>query len=168
MHRRRLLQSLAVGLTTAFAGCGESADATPAETTPGPDTPAESSTPASTATPTETPTATPEPTPEPTPTPTPAAQTVEVGADGRLSFAPDSFTISAGDTVEWVWDSSNHNVTPESMPSDADWTGSPGSPDRLFDEGYTYRYTFEVAGEYTYYCNPHRGAGMTGSFTVTE
>jgi plastocyanin len=174
MNRRRLLQSLTAGLTVAVAGCGGTDDATPTETAPATDTasptPEPTDTPAPTPaeTPTETPTATPEPTPEPTPTPNPAAQTVEVGAGSGFSFSPESFTISAGDTVEWVWVGANHNVTPNSTPDDADWTGTPDAPGRTFNEGYTYRYTFDVPGEYTYYCNPHRGAGMTGSFTVTE
>ncbi|WP_340097990.1 plastocyanin/azurin family copper-binding protein [Salinibaculum salinum] len=184
MNRRRLLQSLTAGLTIAVAGCGGSDDATPTDTGPDTDTtqlsptpeptdtpatPAETQSATATETPSpETPTATPEPTPEPTPTPSPAAQTVEIGAGGGLSFAPDSFTISAGDTVEWGWVGANHNVTPNSIPTEAEWSGTPGAPDDTFDEGYTYRYTFDVPGEYTYYCNPHRGAGMTGSFTVTE
>ncbi|MEF8784617.1 MAG: plastocyanin/azurin family copper-binding protein [Haloarculaceae archaeon] len=185
MNRRRLLQSLVAGLTVTVAGCGGTDDSTPTEAGPATDTMTPSPTPEPTDTPTttsaetqpetttetpspETPTATPEPTPEPTPTPSPAAQAVEVGAGSGFSFAPDSFTISAGDTVEWVWVGANHNVTPNSIPTEAEWTGTPGAPDGTFDEGYTYRYTFDVPGEYTYYCNPHRGAGMTGSFTVTE
>ncbi|WP_346430010.1 plastocyanin/azurin family copper-binding protein [Haloarcula regularis] len=39
---------------------------------------------------------------------------------------------------------------------------------QIFDTGHTYAYTFEVPGEYAYFCRPHRSLGMTGSFTVTE
>ncbi len=190
MNRRRLLQSLTAGLTVAVAGCGGTVDSTPTETAPATDTATESPTPEPTDTPVstptetptetpppetptetpppETPTATPEPTPELTPTPEPADQTVDVAADGSFSFSPESFTISAGETVEWVWSSSNHNVTPNSTPDGSDWSGSPGAPDELYNQGYTYRHTFDVPGEYTYYCNPHRSSGMTGSLTVTE
>ncbi|MFC7193430.1 plastocyanin/azurin family copper-binding protein [Halosimplex aquaticum] len=73
-----------------------------------------------------------------------------------------------GETVVWVWHSSGHNVRPESTPSGSDFSGTAGGDDRLYDEGHTLSHTFEVAGEYEYYCNPHRSAGMTGSFTVAE
>jgi plastocyanin len=129
-------------------------------------------TPESTATPTPESTATPTPeptaTPEPTPTPTPVYQVVEVGAGDGFAFAPESVTIAVGDTVEWRWVGSNHNVTADSVPAGSDWTGTPGAPDRLFDTGYTYQHTFEAAGEYSYYCNPHQSVGMVGSVTVTE
>jgi plastocyanin len=195
MDRRKLLRSLAAGLTVAVAGCGgdggtpsdsPASSPAPAETTPTPtpsQTNPETQTPAS-ETATSTPEPTPEPTaeppteptqtpestqtPEPTPTPTPVAQTVEVGAGDGFEFAPGSFSIAAGEAVEWVWVGSNHNVTAESVPSGSDWTGTPGAPDRLFDSGHSYRDTFDEPGEYAYYCAPHRSAGMTGSFTVTE
>lgn len=195
MDRRTLLQSLAAGVAVAVAGCGgdsgtpseesppASAPDTPAIETPGdtptptPEptpsaTPEATSTPESTATPTPESTATPTPeptaTPEPTPTPTPVYQVVEVGAGDGFAFAPESVTIAVGDTVEWRWVGSNHNVTADSVPAGSDWTGTPGAPDRLFDTGYTYQHTFEVAGEYSYYCNPHQSVGMVGSVTVTE
>ncbi|MFB6308299.1 MAG: plastocyanin/azurin family copper-binding protein, partial [Haloarculaceae archaeon] len=115
-------------------------------------------------TPTPAPTDTTTSTPTDTATPTPAGdQIVEVGVDG-FNFGPDSFTISTGDTVTWVW--GNHNVVPATTPDGAEWSGTPGAPDRTFDSGYTYSHTFEVAGTYEYYCAPHRSVGMTGSFTV--
>lgn len=183
MDRRTLLQSLAAGLAVTVAGCGGSETPTQTETAPpatATETPAPTATPAKntaspTQTPTETPTQeptptqTPEPTatPEPTPTPVPVAQVVEVGADG-FSFTPETFTISVGDTVEWTWAGDSHNVTADSTPDGADWLGSPGAPDATYDSGYTYRETFDVPGEYTYYCRPHRSLEMRGSFTVVE
>ena len=193
MDRRKLLHSLAVGLVVTVAGCGDDSE-TPSErsaSSPAPterisptDTPESTPTPRSNSssdrtttldqppTPEQTPTPestpTPDQTPTPEPTPTPVAQSVDVGAGDGFSFAPDSFTIEVGDTVEWVWVGSNHNVTAESAPAGSDWTGTPGAPDRLFDSGHTSRYTFEVPGEYSYYCDPHRSAGMVGSFTVIE
>ncbi|PSP67949.1 hypothetical protein BRC79_06095 [Halobacteriales archaeon QH_8_67_27] len=89
-------------------------------------------------------------------------------ADGALAFAPDSFEVSAGDTVVWVWHSSGHNVVPDSTPSGSEFSGTPGGSGDRYDEGYEFSRTFEVAGEYEYYCSPHRSAGMVGSFTVTE
>jgi plastocyanin len=204
MDRRKLLRSLAAGLTVTVAGCGgdsetpsespstegtdpiETPEATPTATpeqtptttpratstqskTPTQTPPPESTpTPEQPTAPESTPTPTPDQTPTPEPTPTPVAQSVDVGAGDGFSFAPESFTIEVGDTVEWVWVGSNHNVTADSVPAGSDWTGTPGAPDRLFDSGHTYRYTFEVPGEYSYYCVPHRSAGMVGSFTVIE
>lgn len=189
MHRRTVLCSLAAGLAATVAGCGgDGDDASPTETT----APEETDTLAETTgeMPTDTTegmsqttekpttettemttetikTPTEEPPSEDTTTPAATAQTVEVGADG-FNFAPESFTVSVGDTVEWVWVGSNHNVVPDTIPAQSDWSGTPGAPGETYDSGYSYTHSFEVAGEYSYYCNPHRSAGMTGSFTVEE
>lgn len=93
------------------------------------------------------------------------AQVVAVAPDG-LVFDPDSFTVSVGDTVRWEWREGGHNVVPDEIPDGSDWTGSEGAPSETLSEGATHSHTFETAGEYSYYCNPHRGLGMTGSFTV--
>jgi plastocyanin len=120
-------------------------------------------------------TATPEPTDAPTsvsttassPTDSPTPdQAVIVGPGGGLSFEPASFQIAVGDTVRWTWDAGSHNVKSSSTPDGSDWTGTPGDEFDTFGRGYTYTHTFEVAGTYEYYCAPHRGSGMTGSFTV--
>lgn len=113
-----------------------------------------------TATPTDT--ATDSPTPEPTAT-AEADTTVTVGPGGSLRFDPESFTVAAGETVRWEWDSAGHNVSPASQPDGASWSGLDES---TYDAGTTHAYTFEVAGEYTYHCDPHQSSGMTGSFTV--
>ena len=117
-------------------------------------------TPTATGEPTDSPT----PTEEPTPTPQPDAEVV-VGPDGALRFEPRSFTIAAGDTVRWTWDSGGHNVSPADgrQPEGANWTGKDES---LYSSGTTYVHTFEVTGSYEYHCDPHQTAGMTGSFTV--
>jgi len=113
---------------------------------------------------------TPTETPSPTPTETPASatQVVEVGAGDGFRFAPESFEIAVGETVRWVWEVGGHNVTPDETPGGADWSGTPGGDSETYDAGHEYAHTFEAAGEYTYYCAPHRSVGMTGSFTVTE
>lgn len=93
--------------------------------------------------------------------------TVEVGPDGRFRFDPETFEIAVGETVRWVWRAQGHNVKPASVPSGAEWEGTPGDEFATFDSGYTYSYTFDTAGTYEYYCAPHRSSGMTGSFTVS-
>ncbi|WP_436929994.1 cupredoxin domain-containing protein [Halosimplex halobium] len=197
MDRRSLLRLAGTALAAAVAGCGgddgtetdgsgTDGDATPTESptpteTPGTDTPSPSptaeatptgtptDTPDSAATPTVTPTASPTPTETPTPTATPrqAAQVVAV-ADGGLSFSPETFEIATGETVVWVWYSSGHNVRPATTPGGSEFSGTAGGDGDLYDEGHELSFTFETPGEYEYYCSPHRSAGMTGSFTVTE
>jgi plastocyanin len=138
----------------------------PVETTEAPTT-TESTETATEPTTSEPTTSEPTATPEPTTTPETADQVVAVG-DGGLNFSPEEFTVSVGDTVRWVWESSNHNVVPDEVPSGTDWEGSPGAPGELRDEGFAFEHTFTTSGEYSYYCNPHRSAGMVGSFTVEE
>ena len=138
---------------------GSGPDGTPTEegapTDTGTDTASETDTETETPTDTETPTAT-----------EPAGQDVVVGPNGLLVFQPEEFTISAGATVTWEWDSDGHNVRPSSTPGGSDWSGTPGGDGTTYDEGYVHEHTFTTTGTYEYYCAPHRGAGMTGSFTV--
>jgi plastocyanin len=168
-----MLEAVAVALTAGVAGCGGTGgEGTDTQTPTEPAT--------ATGTPTQTTTATEEPTPtatetvtatgEPTPTATdtdPRTQVVAVGSDG-LNFDPESFTIAVGDTVRWEWEGDNHNVTPEDVQQQSSWLGTTDEEGYTYDAGYTHSHTFEVPGEYTYYCDPHRGAGMTGSVTVTQ
>jgi len=179
MHdtRRQFLAALGAGVTGALAGCGgsdggsgetprDTETATPTETPT--ETPTATDTQTATATPTETPAATETQTATATPTPTvDADQRVAVGP-GEFSFDPESFEIVVGETVLWEWQSDFHNVKPDTTPSASGWSGSPGDEDKTYNKGYTYSYTFDVAGEYSYYCAPHRGAGMVGSFTVVK
>lgn len=132
---------------------------TPTETRTEPPTETKTNTPAETATETPTETSTPTGTPAPD-------QTVVVGPNGLFQFNPPDFDISAGDTVRWEWDSGGHNVRPSMSPDNSTWSGTPGEDGTTYDDGYVYTYTFDVAGEYEYYCAPHRQAGMQGSFTV--
>jgi plastocyanin len=182
MRRRTLLAAVGTAVATGLAGCGGgSPDGPGGPDAPGTTAATDTATPAetATATPTDTPTdaaTTAEPpfeTPGGTDTATATAtegvaQTVAVGPEFQLRFAPADFEITAGGTVRWVWESGGHNVVAASTPQGSDWSGTPDAPDRTFDEGYTDEYTFEVAGTYEYYCNPHRGNGMTGSFTVVQ
>jgi plastocyanin len=173
VRRRTFITAVGVGLT-GLAGCAGGED-TPAEPTTdgeGETTPTATATPESIPTATATATATPEATPTETATATttatatPVAQVVTVAADGKFRFAPETFTVAAGETVRWEWAAGGHNVVPDTTPGGADWSGSPGAPEELLDAGATYEYTFETPGEYEYYCSPHQGIGMVGSFTV--
>lgn len=95
------------------------------------------------------------------------AETVEVkmGADnGMLAFQPAKVTIKAGDTVKWVNNKlAPHNVVFDSSVKNADKLSHKGL---AFSPGESFQVTFPEPGEYPYYCEPHRGAGMTGTIIV--
>lgn len=88
--------------------------------------------------------------------------TVKMGADnGMLAFEPSTLNIKAGDTVKWV----NNKLPPHNIMFEGDAANK--SHDQLmFSAGETYEVTFDNAGTYSYYCSPHRGAGMTGKVVV--
>jgi plastocyanin len=101
-----------------------------------------------------------------------AAETkmVKMGSDsGQLVFVPDEVKICKGDSVTWVNNKGGpHNVVfdeddiPAGVASD-----SISMDDQLGDEGATFTKKFDTAGKYGYYCEPHRGAGMTASLVVS-
>ncbi|MFB2881494.1 plastocyanin [Floridanema aerugineum] len=100
--------------------------------------------------------------------------TVKMGADnGMLSFQPAKVTIKPGDTVKWV----NNKVPPHNVVFDTakNPAKSAALAKTLSHKGLVMKPGDEVsvtfpanaaAGEYTYYCEPHRGAGMVGTIVV--
>lgn len=100
-----------------------------------------------------------------------AAETysVKMGSDnGMLKFDPPKLTIKAGDSVNWV----NNKLAPHNAVFDK--TKVPEGVDAaaishkklLTAPGDSYSTTFDTPGTYTYYCEPHRGAGMMATITV--
>lgn len=100
--------------------------------------------------------------------------TVKMGGDnGMLVFDPAKLTVKPGDTVKWVV----NKVPPHNVVFDASTV--PGN-DKSLATSLSHKKlemspgdTFEVtipgdaqAGDYSYYCEPHRGAGMVGKITV--
>ena len=95
---------------------------------------------------------------------------VKMGSDaGLLQFEPATLEISAGDTVTWV----NNKMAPHNVVFDP--AGTPGgksAADTLthtqltFAPGESYSSTFSEPGTYSYFCAPHRGAGMQGKIVV--
>jgi len=178
--RRRLLRSgTAVALSLASAGClsnpwspgatarttatggGDATATTTARTaTDGRDTTASGDGTTADATTTEPATTTGPPAAEREPD-----LVVEVAPDGFM-FAPETFEVAVGDTVHWEWKDGGHNVRVKTKPDGSDWTGTPGSATDTYGEGYLHAHTFQVGGEYEYYCAPHRSLGLRGSFTV--
>ncbi len=97
-----------------------------------------------------------------------ATEEVLVGPGGNLVFEPADLEITPGTTVNFVWESDNHNIVVENQPEDAGWEGTPGGAGDIYNTGYEYSHTFEVEGDYEYYCDPHLSAGMEASITVSS
>jgi plastocyanin len=93
---------------------------------------------------------------------------VVVGPGGSLVYEPADLEIAVGTTVNFAWDSDNHNIVVESQPEGADWQGTDGPASKTYDTGHEYSHTFETTGEYAYFCQPHVGAGMEASIEVVE
>ena len=86
---------------------------------------------------------------------------VTMGSGGNLIFEPSDISISAGDTVTFVNGMlPPHNVIVEDHP-ELDHEALALLPGEEFDV------TFTEAGDYTYWCAPHKGAGMIGHVHVS-
>lgn len=100
-----------------------------------------------------------------------AAQTAQVkmGADsGLLVFEPAQTKICVGDSVTWTNNKAGpHNVVfdEDAIPEGVDQEKI-SMDEQLGEEGDTFTMKFDTAGDYEYYCEPHRGAGMQGKLIV--
>ena len=85
---------------------------------------------------------------------------VQMGYDGNLVFEPAEVTISAGESVHF----GNNMLPPHNViVEDHDEL----SHDALaMMPGEEFDIAFPDAGVYTYWCGPHKGAGMIGTVTV--
>lgn len=92
-----------------------------------------------------------------------------------LQFDPDHLTIRVGDTVTWR----NVSATSHTSTCDPEKANNPEEHVQLpegaetWDSGLLntdeeFSHTFEVAGEYTYFCIPHEANGMVANLTVEE
>lgn len=97
------------------------------------------------------------------------AQEVLLGANGGvLVFEPSEFTVKAGDTITFKNNAGYpHNVVfdEDEVPSGVDATKI-SQEEYLNAPGETYSVTLTVPGTYSFYCEPHQGAGMVGKVTV--
>ena len=85
---------------------------------------------------------------------------VSMGSGGNLIFEPSDVTINAGDTVHFVNDMlPPHNIIVEGR---ADLSRE----SLMFNPGESQDILFADAGDYTFLCGPHQGAGMTGTIHV--
>lgn len=87
------------------------------------------------------------------------AGTEQVGLTGSLTFSPSSLTIPVGTTVRWRNEQAIfHTITPDGH---SEWTRATVS-----NVGDTFEHTFNTAGTFPYFCEPHLNQGMTGTITV--
>ncbi|MDS0276889.1 halocyanin domain-containing protein [Halomicroarcula sp. S1AR25-4] len=87
---------------------------------------------------------------------------VTVGAEGNggaYAFAPAAVRIDAGTDVNWSWtgEGGSHNVVHEEGEFESDL---------VTESGNDFQHTFESAGVYLYYCQPHKSLGMKGAIIV--
>lgn len=102
--------------------------------------------------------------------------TVKLGTDkGLLKFEPAKLTVKPGDTIVWL----NNKVPPHNVVFDP---AKNPTKDKALAASFSHKklllnpkQTVETVipadapvGEYTFYCEPHRGAGMVGKLTVAS
>ena len=88
--------------------------------------------------------------------------TIDWGRNSTPSATGDSKasrTIEVGDTVEWVWNSNNHNVVSN---DGANESFNSGATENV---GATFSHTFILEGASDYVCTPHPN-DMFGTITV--
>lgn len=86
---------------------------------------------------------------------------ITMGSNGNLVFEPSEVTIAAGDTVHFVNGMlPPHNVIVEDHPELS-------HDGLLFSPGESFDITFPESGDYTYWCGPHKGAGMVATIHVS-
>lgn len=87
--------------------------------------------------------------------------TVEVGAGGPdqpYVFDPPAIRVDTGTTVVWEWTGeAGHSVTHEDGEFDIEV---------LQGKGKTFEHTFDEAGQYRYFCKPHKSIDMKGALVV--
>lgn len=100
--------------------------------------------------------------------------TIKMGSDsGNLVFQPATLTVKHGDVIQWV----NNKLPPHNVMFDT--SKAPAENTKMLaalshsqlmikpDENYELIISDDLApGEYSYYCAPHRGAGMVAKIIV--
>jgi plastocyanin len=103
------------------------------------------------------------------------AQTHLVEMNLQLQFVPEQLTVNVGDTVTWR----TVGPIPHTSTCDPSLAANPEQSVALPEgaepwnsgdvgDGEEFSHTFEVPGDYTYFCIPHEAAGMIASLTVQE
>lgn len=80
------------------------------------------------------------------------------------SFIPSTVTVKAGDTVRWT----NTVMNQHSVTSGKDDIADGAWDSKRLNKGGTFSVTFEKAGEFHYFCDPHTAFRMRGVVIVEE
>jgi plastocyanin len=100
--------------------------------------------------------------------------TIKLGSDkGMLAFEPSKLVVKPGDTIKWL----NNKVPPHNVVFDGAQNPAKSitlakalsHKKLLMSPGQEQTTTIPAdaaEGDYTFYCEPHRGAGMVGKITV--
>lgn len=97
---------------------------------------------------------------------------VKMGTNKGLVFEPKVLTVKPGDTIKWeVGNLPPHNVVFDmsKIPSQNKELADKLSHKGLEGAGKSFELTIPAdapAGDYSYFCLPHRGAGMVGKVIV--
>jgi plastocyanin len=98
------------------------------------------------------------------------AATVKMGGDdGALGFYPSALSVSSGEAITFV----NNRGFPHNVVFDEDEVPAGVKVEDLNHEDYanspneTFSITLTKPGTYSFYCEPHQGAGMKGTITVS-
>lgn len=89
-----------------------------------------------------------------------------------VTYVPNQITIQAGQTVRWInTTGSSHTVTADSaLANDANNVLLPAGAEPFHSgellPGETFTKTFDVVGDYGYFCVPHERMGHLGSIVV--
>ncbi|MDJ0796329.1 MAG: plastocyanin [Calothrix sp. MO_167.B12] len=106
-----------------------------------------------------------------TPSAAAAEYTIKMGTDkGMLAFEPAKLTVKVGDKVKFV----NNRVPPHNVVFDKSKIANKAIAAKathkqlMMSPGQEFEVSFADAepGEYPFYCEPHRGAGMAGKIIV--
>lgn len=100
------------------------------------------------------------------------ADSVVVEMTDTLDYSPNHVTVTVGGTVRWI----NPGSVPHTVTADSAKAMDPSHVElparaRSFDSGdigpgESWSRTFDVPGDYRYFCIPHERAGMVGTLTV--
>ena len=93
-----------------------------------------------------------------------ATQTVNLVDFAFEPGTEEPLYVTPGTTVEFVWETSTHNIVIDSKPEESDWQGH----EPIENAGFTTSHTFETLGEYEFHCQPHLDLGMVGTIIVNE
>lgn len=98
--------------------------------------------------------------------------TATVDMTDSLTFDPAHVNIKKGGTITWkntssVVHTSTDDPSKAATASDAKLPAGAATWDSgdVQPNG-TFQHTFDVAGDYSYFCVPHESAGMVGTITV--